>query len=117
MDSIAIEQRIGKLAESLHSGGEAKELCRLAPGEGINAVAWSVDDQYIFFSKKPKGVGKTGKHELWRVSREGGKPQNLGLAMNGLGYFSIHPDGQSIAFSSWTAGEHVWVMENFLPED
>lgn len=58
--------------------------------------------------------------DLYRISADSGEPQKLDLTMARFRHFSVHPDGQRIAFSSM--GENppdsqVWVMENFLPAD
>lgn len=58
--------------------------------------------------------------ELWRIPADGGEPQPLGVAMEGVRLYGvrIHPDGRRIAFttgrsSAYSAFE-VWVLEDFL---
>lgn len=100
------------------TGGEDSELLRLQPPETISQIAWMPDNQNLLFGR----IGFPGEKqifELWRISAEGGKPQNLGLTMKGVQLYglSVHPDGRRIAF---TAGQpdrrEIWVMENFLPK-
>lgn len=105
------------------AGGEPRELLRLDnPEESFHTnqigVAWTPDGRYILFGKKRPNEPE----ELCQIPSEGGKPQKL-LAMNKLHHISIHPDGQRIAFTSYTGGPmgtmgkaEVWTMENFLPE-
>jgi Tol biopolymer transport system component len=80
--------------------------------------AWSADGRYIYFSKKQDVPGDMW--DLYRISVDGGEAQKIDLAMGRFRHFSIHPDGQRIAFSSMGANpeqSQVWVMENFLPGD
>ncbi len=63
--------------------------------------------------------GQEPRLEVWQFSAEGGEPQYLGLAMEGLLLYglSIHPDGQRIAFTAGRGlGSQTWVMKNVLPE-
>jgi len=102
------------------TGGEPHELLRLQPqeqqeGVQIMNVAWTPDGRHVLFTK-----GDWPKLELWRISAEGGAPQRLGLAMDGLGFLglSVHPDGRRLAFNAGKyATAEVWVMEHFLPGD
>jgi hypothetical protein len=70
----------------------------------------------LFFSKIPKGEGKTGRIELWRISKDGGKAVKYPLEVNGMGDLCLHPDGQRLAFSDWKVDYATYVMENFLPK-
>ena len=49
------------------------------------------------YARSVSGVKRT--FELWRISVEGGEPQNLELVMEGLESYgvSVHPDGKRIA--------------------
>jgi Tol biopolymer transport system component len=96
--------------------GDAKILYALESG-GINSMAWSLDGKYIFFSKIGEGEGQHGRCELWRISRDGGKPVKYPLAADGMEDLSLHPDGQQIAFKSGRSSSEIWVMENFLPKE
>ena len=71
------------------------------------------DGQNLLFAKRKEKQQKCG---LWKVSVDGGEPQNLGLMMERLAVLRIHPDGQRIAFHSGGYVSEMWVLENFLPE-
>jgi len=70
-----------------------------------------VDGRYILF-----GVSRGKEPELWRISAEGGQPQNLGIRMEGIHTLSVHPDGRRIAFSGGSIIREVWALENYLPK-
>ena len=78
-------------------------------------LAWSPDGRFIYFSKGPD----TGyEWSLYRVPRQGGDAQDLGLKMRRFQSLSVNPDGRRITFASIPPdGEfpQIWVMENFLP--
>ncbi|MGB7294033.1 MAG: tetratricopeptide repeat protein [Candidatus Aminicenantales bacterium] len=110
------EKRIIKIMPT--SGGEPRDIYSFteARNRPINP-AWSADGRSVYFSKLrlPEALW-----DLYRVSADGGEPQKIDLTMAGLRHFSVHPDGQRIAFSSMGANpeqSQVWVMENFLPAD
>ena len=98
------------------TGGRPRELLRVQAPETIFDLAWAPDNRQLLF-----GTGSTGKDQhfkLLRISTEGGKAQELGLAMQGLQLYglSVHPDGKRIAFTAGTPlrGE-LWVLKVFLP--
>ena len=100
------------------AGGETREVFRLPMAEipPFPDGAWLVgtpDGRHLLFARR-----KDEATELWRISVEGGEPQNLGLAMGKIEHLSIHPDGRSVAFTGPgpTLGPEVWVMENILPK-
>lgn len=97
------------------AGGEPRELLRVQDPEAISAPAWTPDSRHIMYARTVYGEKRT--FELWRISAEGGEPQNLGLAMEGLEPFglSVHPDGKRVAFTAGTSREEVWVLKDFLP--
>ena len=97
------------------TGGEIQELL---PKTGFNdrtGLVWTPDGRYLLFGK---WNGEDKKMELWRISVEGGEPENLGLAMRKIEHLSIHPDGRRIAFTGpgLGRGPEVWVMEDILSE-
>ncbi len=100
------------------SGGATRELLRMdqsTVGWATYSFAWTRDGSHLLFSKRV--ATPTIPSELWRVSAQGGEPQNLGLAMDGRGGVRVHPDGRRIAFTNRTGGNaELWVMENFLPQ-
>ncbi len=102
------------------AGGEPRELHRLrsVPSpQGPGWTGWTPDGRHVLFvqPQEVSGAGPWAK-ELWQIPVEGGEPQRLGLAMEGLRDVQFHPDGQRIAFTSRRLNHEVWVMENFLPE-
>lgn len=103
------------------SGGDPREIYRFEQGGNfVISPAWSADGHYIYFSKLQKPQGEGNVWDLYRVSVDRGEAQNLNLNMAQLRHYSLHPDGQRIAFSSTGTNpeqSQVWVMENFLPAD
>jgi Tol biopolymer transport system component len=97
------------------AGGNATELVRGAPGEGIGAgLTWSPDSKKVIFVKGRRGDDdRRGTSELWQVSAKGGEPEKLGLKYGRQ--LRVHPDGNRIAFASGAMRREVWAMENFLP--
>jgi Tol biopolymer transport system component len=119
------------------AGGEPRELVKLpAPrrntfGTPVFQLAWTPDSRHIIYA--PSTAGQKQEFEIWRISLEGGQPQRLGPAMEGLRPhgLSVHPDGRQIAFTAGPAqrggeagtgpagdpiaGDPIWVLENFLP--
>jgi len=104
------------------SGGEVRELHTYEYSESFTLVlTWSRDGRYILFSNvvpdQEKKVVPT--FHLLRIPAEGGIPQALDLKMVRMENLSIHPDGKTMAFSSFGATMKMpilWKMENFLPE-
>jgi Tol biopolymer transport system component len=101
------------------SGGDPREIYSYEQGGNfIITPAWSADGLYIYFFKKQDLLGNMW--DLYRVSADGGEAQKINLSMARFRHFSVHPDGQRIAFSSMGTNpeqSQVWVMENFLPAD
>lgn len=116
---LVLMNREGKRAIRIMpaSGGEPREIFSFEQvGSQIMTPAWSADGRYIFFSKMQKTPGPM--MDLYRVSIDRGEAQKIDVAMGRIRHFSVHPDGQSIAFSSMGTNpeqSQVWVMENFLP--
>jgi len=98
------------------AGGQQHEIHRFKQSGRWNIdIAWSPDGQYIFFYKS----APEGTWELWRISSEGGKAQDLGLRMGLYMHLNIHPDGKKITFASYPKerlSQELWVIENFLPK-
>lgn len=104
------------------SGGEPSELVELPATELISAgqpavqLAWMPDSRHIIYLLAV--AGEKPKLELWRIPAEGGEPENLGLAKEGvLPYgLSVHPGGKRIAFTAGTPlRRELWVLKDFLP--
>ncbi|TSA34893.1 MAG: hypothetical protein D4R64_10960 [Porphyromonadaceae bacterium] len=101
-------------------GGEYRELYRFKP-ENVQIynqrLIWSPDGKYILFEKFQPAEKK---FSLWRIPKEGGEPQELGIESDSYIVASVHPDGRHIVFASpASTGENSgnWVMENFLLKD
>jgi Tol biopolymer transport system component len=96
--------------------GEQRDLLRAGPSERIPpyvAPRWTRDGKALL-------VRKRTPNEIWLVPTSGPQPRKLEIdvhdwAFGPIGQFSIHPDGQSIAFLSGTRTNEVMVLENFLP--
>ena len=99
------------------SGNGASEVLYRFEQEGgyTTWLAWTPDGRSIIFTKKTDGPGCG----LWRISAEGGDPQDLGITTSGyISGMCVHPDGKRLAFSTAVPevkGNELWVMENFLP--
>jgi len=97
-------------------GGVPLQLMRVQSPALIGVTAWTPDSRHIVFARRV--ADDEEMFEFWRISAEGGEPENLGLRMEGRVPYglSIHPDGKRLAF---TAGREqnrqVWVLKNFLP--
>ena len=99
------------------SGGEARGLPEFEKvASNHKPITWTADSQYILFSGNEPGGGK---HPLYRISRESGKTEKLGLKINRYYGLSAHPDGQRILVSCHesAAENEFWVMENLLPPE
>ena len=101
------------------AGGDPREIYSYEQGGNfVITPAWSADGRYIYIFKKQDDLGNMW--DLYRVSVDGGEAQKIDLSMARFRHFSVHPDGQRIAFSSMGTNpeqSQVWVMENFLPTD
>ncbi|MDD8014486.1 MAG: tetratricopeptide repeat protein [Acidobacteriota bacterium] len=102
------------------AGGNPREIYGFEhEANHILSPAWSADGRYIYFpvlqkSQKPPG----DMFDLYRVPAAGGEPQKIEVAMGRMRHFTVHPDGQRIAFSSRGTNpekSEVWVMEDFFP--
>ena len=103
------------------SGGVPREIYSFEQeGNRVMTPAWSADGRFIYFTKLQKSPSIGATMDLCRVSIERGEAEKLDLSMSRFRHFTVHPDGQRIAFSSLGANpeqSQVWVMENFLPAD
>ena len=87
--------------------GEARRIA-LLDGERVREMAWSADGQSIFLSKPDT---KSDTSRVWRVPAAGGKPSQVGLAMEKLTAMGLSPDGRQLAFSAGIGRSELWVME------
>ncbi len=81
------------------------------------ATPWSPESEIHWL---PRVRVEHEEFQLWQVSVEGGKPERLGVTMDGLFPYglSISPDGRRIAFTTGSLahwGDPIWALENFLP--
>jgi Tol biopolymer transport system component len=99
------------------AGGEIRDLYRFKHlGGHPTWLDWTPDGRFIIFSKKNDGPG----WGLWRVSVEGGDPQDLGISTSYISEVCIHPDGVRLAFCSSGSkpkAPELWVIENFRPDE
>ncbi|MGD8538272.1 MAG: hypothetical protein PVI66_06120 [Candidatus Aminicenantes bacterium] len=113
-------ERIDVLMVMPADGGEPIQLMRSQPTcnriDFSAGLAWTPEGAHLLFWKY-KDLKASSVMELCRISAEGGKPEKLGLEMDGIINSSIHPDGKKIAFCSHHFMLETWVMENFLPKE
>ncbi|MFQ5927342.1 MAG: WD40 repeat domain-containing protein, partial [Terriglobia bacterium] len=97
------------------TGGQPRELVRVVAPDDIplDTLAWTPNGNYVLFGKADRDESQGVS--LWRVPAQGGKPQPLGLSMEGLTNLRLHPDGRRVAFTAGRNKNEVWVLENFLP--
>jgi hypothetical protein len=103
------------------AGGEPRELLRLEEGElygaeteEIRTLAWMPDGRHLLFGKGKGTITRKEATEVWRIPSNGGEPQRVGLAMDGLLRLSIHPGGRRLAFTGGASELEVWAMENLF---
>ena len=100
-------------------GGTPRELLRASsPDAGImgSFAKFTADGESIVFAR---GTNRRPR-EIWRISREGGDPRQVGLsaewalrlAQPGTTSTSMHPDGHHVAFATGGNEVEVWAMEN-----
>jgi len=89
-------------------GGNAKEICTSQETDRLRTAVWSPDGNDIFFTETPT----LNYSKLWRVSANGGTPQNICQLPHLDVDLSIHPSGQKIALSYYEQTTEIRVMEN-----
>lgn len=104
------EENKGFLYTISVEGGQVKELCDSQEANSIHMGMWSPDGQYIYFTESAKG------NNLWRIPSEGGTPQKVWHSNNSGYVWSIHPEGQQIAFSLREMTTEIRVIENLVQE-
>ncbi|MCK5187286.1 MAG: PD40 domain-containing protein, partial [Deltaproteobacteria bacterium] len=91
-------------------GGKEKELCATQRANNFAKALWSPDGKYIFFTEIHEGTN------LWRIPAEGGTPQKVWHSQNKAELFSIHPEGEEIAFAIRERTTEIRVIENLRNE-
>jgi Tol biopolymer transport system component len=94
------------------AGGPARQVFRdkiWLSGHRYNTLSWTPDGRHLLF------VRDDGR--LWRVSANGGEPQDMGVSIRGrIKAPAIHPNGTRLVFGLADADSNeVWALDNFLP--
>lgn len=117
--AFAIRGKTGTKAASVWviptTGGEPKILVKLAWEMPRDCLSWSHDGRFLLYGTFEGNRPEQQTVRLWRVPADGGDPQALDIAMDGLGDLRMHPDGKRIAFTAGQFKAEVWVMENLMP--
>jgi Tol biopolymer transport system component len=92
-------------------GAPPREVVESSSPVAVLFQDWMPDSQGLIFTRYE---GPDIPTSLWRVSRDGGEPQSLELAMVGLRDVSMHPDGGKVTFTAGWPMKELWVLENFL---
>jgi Tol biopolymer transport system component len=95
-------------------GGEPKEILRYKLPDLIVQHCWTPDGNGLILAV---GNLNSGATRFLKVSLKDSNAQDLGLNVDYLQRFSLHPDGKTIAFSSGKTAWETWALENFLPND
>jgi Tol biopolymer transport system component len=92
------------------SGGETKEVVRMAPHENVTSLSWTPDGKRLVYSKQ-----RSGKLEVWASSVNSGESVELKFSLPNIGQVTVHPDGRQIAFRAGAWGDQeLWVMEGLM---
>jgi Tol biopolymer transport system component len=93
-------------------GGMENELCTTQETDNFDRALWSPDGGYIYFTERSdEGTN------LWQIPAEGGIPKKVWHSDNNrVPIFSIHPNGDQIAFSIHDGTTEVKVIENLVGE-
>jgi Tol biopolymer transport system component len=79
-------------------------------------MTWTADGKHLIYTtarRSSSGPGSTA--DYWIVSAAGGSPRKLGIALDQIGFISVHPNNRRIAISSGgPATTELWVLENVL---
>lgn len=93
------------------SGGTPRELLKLEEPAWTYSIEWTRDGRHVLFGRRVNNA--VVPSEVWRLSVEGGEPENLGLPLWARGGMSLHPDGRRLAYSHRIRTAEIWVLENF----
>lgn len=89
-------------------GGSANEISTSQETDRLRTAIWSPDGKHIYFTETPT----LNYSKLWRVSAEGGIPQNICQLPHLDVDISIHPSGQKIALAFGEQTTEIRVIEN-----
>ena len=95
------------------TGGAARDLMTAHLGQTIGGGAWTPDRTQVLVVKGYRDSEQPS--ELWKITVADGAAEQLELAMPGLRYVRLHPDGRHLAFNAGRREQEVWVIENLLP--
>lgn len=98
---------------SLYEGGNA----RMYPGRRRgNRVAWTRDGRHLIYSTVADDEESSSASSMWRIAREGGKAEPVGVSGWRIVDLDMHPSGQSIAFTAGHSANvsEIWAVENSL---
>lgn len=117
--AVVVDKHGIKLISTLD--GKIRELLKMDP-KNVSAwrmsIAWSPDGKWLYFRK---WINKTKGSELWRVSSDGNRVEDLKISFPQISFISIHPDGKRLTFTNSPATSagvesSIWVLKNFLKE-
>lgn len=91
-------------------GGKEIKLCTSQEAGFFAWCGWSPDGKYIFFTEGNEGT------KLWRVSAQGGSPQKIWHSENKAEFYSIHPDGNQVAYAIRERTTEIRLIENLSYE-
>lgn len=96
------------------TGGEPKEILQIKMPEWIPTLAWTPDGNLLFAKGRRDLIDDP--YHIYKISRNGGPPLELGIVPESVYNLRIHPDGQRIVVGASTDTSELWVMEDFLPK-
>ena len=99
------------------SGGPLREIARLRGTGTIHQSAgiyWSADGQSLYFGKSRPGGAGLQSAVLCRVAAAGGEPEELGLAIDKLFRFTVHPHEGRLVYSTGNLVKEMAVVRNLL---
>ena len=89
-------------------GGEARDLVMVDRPHGIRyfgGLSWTPDGRHVLLVRARDDPDQPA--ELWKIAVADGAAEQLELAMPGLRYVRLHPDGRRIVFNAGRTQEEV----------
>ena len=101
------------------TGGEPREVFTSESGQMPAGLAWLTNRHLLFtVEERILNINTTRNTELWRVSADGGEPEQLGALVGLEGmvrHLVVHPDGRRVAFTLDNGYvDELWVLENLV---